>query len=196
MAFTNFETREIHCKVVYFGPGGAGKTINLKSIYSTTATELKSGMVDMTGPGGPTPFFDFLPVSIGTIKNHHVKLHLYTMPSHPLYETLLHTMLKGVDAFVFVADSRMEAMADNLDAMTNVRHLLTDHGYSFPDVPRVIQYNKRDMEQLMPVDILREELNPAGFPDHEAIATRSIGTLETLQSVARQIVSTLSIPGA
>ncbi|MEY4632559.1 MAG: hypothetical protein RIQ81_2679 [Pseudomonadota bacterium] len=193
MAFTNFETREIHCKVVYFGPGGSGKTLNLKSIYSSTSSELKSGMMDMSGATGPTPFFDFLPVSLGTVKNHHVKLHLYTIPAHPLYETLTHTILKGLDAFVFVADSRMESMADNLDSLTQARHLLTDHGYNFTDLPRVIQYNKRDLEQLVPVDILREELNPAGFPDHEAIATRSIGTLETLQSVAKQIVSTLSV---
>jgi signal recognition particle receptor subunit beta len=193
MAFTNFETREIHCKVVYFGPASAGKTLNLKSVFTSTAGEMKSGMIDMGGNAGPTPFFDFLPVSLGKIKDYHVKLHLYTMPVHTLYETLQHTLLKGLDAFVFVVDSRIEAMADNLESMAHVRRLLGEHGYSISDMPRVIQYNKRDMADIMPVGVLREELNSGGFPDHEAIATRSIGTLETLQSIAKQIVKTLSI---
>ncbi len=193
MAFTNFETREIHCKVLYFGPHSAGKTLNLKSIYSSTAGEMKAGMIDMSGNAGPTPFFDFLPVSLGKIKDFHVKLHLYTMPVHTLYETLQHTLMKGLDAFVFVADSRIEAMADNLESMAHVRRLLGEHGYSISDLPRVIQYNKRDLDQIMPVEVLREELNSAGFPDHEAVATRSVGTLETLQSVAKQIIKTLSI---
>lgn len=193
MAFTNFETREIHCKVLYFGPASAGKTLNLKSIYSSTAGETKAGMVDMTGNAGPTPFFDFLPVSLGKVKEFHVKLHLYTMPVHTLYETLQHTLMKGLDAFVFVADSRIEAMADNLESMAHVRRLLGEHGYSISDMPRVIQYNKRDMQQIMPVDVMREELNSGGFPDHEAVAIRSTGTLETLQSVAKQIIKTLSI---
>lgn len=193
MAFTNFETREIHCKVLYFGPQSAGKTLNLKSIYSSTAGEMKAGMIDMSGNGGPTPFFDFLPVSLGKIKDFHVKLHIYTMPSHTLYETLQHTLMKGLDAFVFVADSRVESMADNLDTMAHVRRLLGEHGYNISEMPRVIQYNKRDMEQVMPVEVLREELNAGGFPDHEAVAIRSVGTLETLQSVAKQIIKTLSI---
>ena len=193
MAFTNFETKEIHCKVVYFGPASAGKTLNLKSVYTTTAGEMKAGMIDMGGSAGPTPFFDFLPVSLGKIKDYHVKLHLYTMPAHTLYETLQHTLMKGLDAFVFVVDSRVESMPDNIESMSYVRRLLGDHGYSVSDMPRVIQYNKRDMDDIMPVSILREELNSGGFPDHEAIATRSIGTLETLQSIAMQIVKTLTI---
>lgn len=193
MAFTNFDTREIHCKIIYFGPGGAGKTLNLKSIYTSTASELKAGMIDLSEQGGPTPFFDFLPVSLGKIKDFHVKLHLYTMPGHKLYETLQHTLMKGLDAFVFVADSRIESMAENIESLAYVRRLLDSHGHSIGDTPRVIQYNKRDLKEVLPVEILREELNGSGYPDHEAIATKSIGTLETLQSVAKQIVKTLSL---
>ena len=192
MAFTNFETKEINCKIIYLGPRGAGKTANLKSIYGSTAIDARSGLIELEGGDGPTRFFDFLPISLGQVRDFHLKLHLFTLPVTSLYETVSSVILKGVDGFVFVADARVEAMADNVTALRDARRLLTDEGCNLADMPRVFQYNKTDLSDIFPVDILRAELNPGSLPDHKAIATQGIGTIETLQSMAKQVIKRLA----
>ncbi len=193
MAFTNFDTREINCKVLYFGPRGAGKTENLRSIYKNTSAEVRSGLLELDdAEGGPTRFFDFLPISLGHVKDFHIKLHLYTLPTNSLYDSVTTVILKGIDGFVFVADSRVEAMADNADSLGNARRLLTEEGYNVADMPRVLQFNKRDLPDVLPVEILRQELNPGAVPDHKAVATQGVGTMETLQSMAKLILRKLA----
>jgi len=192
MTFTNYDTKEINCKVVYFGPRGCGKTENLRSVFRTTSKEVRSGVLELTEEASPTPFFDFLPVSLGHVNDYHLKLHLYAMSTAVYYETVTSVLLKGVDGFVFVADSRIEALADNIRTMGEVKNLLTDHGYNVADMPRVIQYNKRDLNDVVPVDLLRQELNPTATYDHEAVATQSRGTVDTLQSLAKLLLSKLS----
>src|SRR5689334_9361348 len=113
MAFTNFDTKEINCKIIYFGSRGAGKTENMRSILANTSMEVKSGLLELDEGSGPTRFFDFLPISLGHVKDFHLKLHLFTLPANPLYESVSSVILKGVDGFVYIADSRVEAMADN-----------------------------------------------------------------------------------
>jgi signal recognition particle receptor subunit beta len=194
MAFTNYETKEINCKVIYFGARGAGKTENLRSIFKSTSKELQAGLLEMEDSKHGKHFFEFLPVSIGYVGQYHFKMHLYTLPLSGLYETVNTVILKGVDGYIFVADSRLEAMAANIKAQQDLKHLLTDEGYNVAELPRVIQYNKRDAREIVSLDILRQELNPSAAPDHEAVATDSKGTLETLQSMSKIVLQRLSAP--
>ena len=187
MAFTNFDTREINAKVLYLGPQGAGKSANLRSLLQATSPELKSGLLELGDGSAPAQYFEFLPISIGRVRDFHLKLHLYTLPTNPLYETVTSVMLRGLDGFVFVADARVEAMADNLASLAAARRLLTAEGYQFAELPRVIQYNKTDLGQLVPIETLRQELNATGAPDQKAVATQGIGTLETLQAMSRLV---------
>jgi len=192
MAFTNFDTKEINCKIIYFGPRGAGKTENLRSIYKNTAKEARSGLIELEESRAGTKFFDFLPVSMGHVKDFHLKLHLFTLPTNPLYESVNSVILKGVDGIVFVADSRVELMAENIQGLAETRRLLADQGYNFSDLPRVIQYNKRDLQDLVPLDVLRHELNPSNLPDQKAVARDSMGTMETLQAMSKLVLKKIA----
>lgn len=192
MAFTNFDTKEINCKVIYFGPQGSGKTANLRAIYAGTSSEVRSGLLELNDPSGPTQFFDFLPISLGHVKDFHLKLHIFTLPVNSLYESVRSVILKGVDGFVFVADSRIESMADNIEAMLEAKRIMTDEGLNVAEMPRVIQYNKRDGKDIVPIDVMRAELNRSGYPDQEAVAIKSIGTMETLQAMAQLVVKRLT----
>lgn len=191
MAFTNFETKDIHCKVIYFGPSSSGKSENLRSIFNQTSAEIRSGLLELQQEDGSTRYFDFLPLSIGQLGDFHVKMHLFTLPVSSLFQSTASVILRGVDGFVFVADSRMESLIENTKAMTKCRRLLQDEGYNVAQLPRVIQYNKRDLDGILPIDILRQELNPAGYPDFEASAAQNVGVMECLESVARQIMDKL-----
>jgi hypothetical protein len=192
MAFTNFDTKEINCKVIYFGPRGAGKSENLRSIFKLTAPEVQNGLLELDGPDSSTRFFEFLPVSLGYVKDFHVKMHLFTLPTNSLYESVNAVILKGIDGFVYVADSRIEAMADNVAGLSAARRLLSEEGYNVPDLARTFQYNKRDLPDLLPVEVLRQELNPAQLPDHKAVASQGLGTMETLQSMAQMILKKIA----
>ena len=192
MAFTNFETKEINCKIIYFGPRGAGKTENLRSIYKNSSPDARNGLIELDEGQGATRFFDFLPLSMGQIRDFHLKLHLFTLPANPLYESVQSVILKGVDGFVFVADSRVEAMADNVEGMSAARRILAAQGYNVSDMPRVIQYNKRDLGDVLPLELLRQELNPGQLPDQKAVASQSIGTMETLQAMAKLVLKKIA----
>ncbi len=185
MAFTNFETKEIHCKVLYFGCPASGKTANLRSIFSATSSEVQAGLLELQDEGGSTCYFDFLPLSLGHIRDFQLRLHLFTLPLNSLYQTVPSVILKGIDGYIFVADSRIESMPDNIDSLNQCRKILTDEGYSTADLPKVFQYNKRDLPGTLSVEIMRQELNPAGVPDFESVATKGIGVLESLESLAR-----------
>jgi len=192
MAFTNFETKEINCKIIYFGPRGAGKTENLRSIYKNSSADARNGLIELDEGQGATRFFDFLPLSMGQIRDFHLKLHLFTLPANSLYESVQSVILKGVDGFVFVADSRVEAMADNVEGMSAARRILAAQGYNVSDMPRVIQYNKRDLGDVLPLELLRQELNPGQLPDQKAVASQSIGTMETLQAMAKLVLKKIA----
>lgn len=191
MAFTNFETKEIHCKVIYFGPTASGKTENLRSIFNQTSVEIKSGLLELQEEDGSTRYFDFLPLSIGQLGDFHIKMHLFTLPISSLYHSTNSVILRGVDGFVFVADSRVECLIDNVKALKKCRRALQEEGYNVQDLPRVIQYNKRDLDGILPVSLLRRELNPTGGADVEASAATNKGTIECLESLAQQIMEKL-----
>jgi signal recognition particle receptor subunit beta len=192
MAFTNYETKEINCKIVLFGAPGAGKTENLRAVFKGTSRELQAGLLELGTERPSSHFFEFLPVSIGFVGKFHFKMHLYTLPADGLYETVNSVILKGLDGYIFIADSRIDAMPDNIEAVAHMKRLLGEEGYNVADLPRVIQYNKRDCKDIVGLDVLRQELNPTQAPDHEAVATEGKGTLETLQSMTKLVVQRLS----
>lgn len=192
MSFTNFDTKEINCKVLYWGPKGSGKTANLRSLLQKTSADVRTGVLELGESTGSTQFFDFLPISLGHVGEFHLKIHLVTLPQNSIYETLPTILARGVDGFVFVADSRIECLADNIDSLSALRHFLSEEGYTVADMPKVFQYNKRDLIGVVPVDILRQELNPAQEMDCEAVAVKHVGTTESLHAIAKQVMKRLA----
>ena len=160
MSFINYSSREINCKIVYYGPGLGGKTTNLQYIYNKTNPEAKGKMISLATETERTLFFDFLPVDLGTIRGFKVKFHLYTVPGQVYYNASRKLILKGVDGVVFVADSQIERMDANIEAMQNLYENMSQHGYDVTRIPFAIQYNKRDLPNAAPIGELQAALNP------------------------------------
>ena len=167
MSMINYASREINCKLVYYGPGLGGKTTNLEFVYNKVAPAARGKMISLATETERTLFFDFLPVDLGTIRGFKVKFHLYTVPGQVYYNASRKLILKGVDGVVFVADSQIERMDANIEAMQNLYENMTQHGYDLTKLPFAIQYNKRDLPNAAPVAELQASLNP-GWPvdDH------------------------------
>jgi signal recognition particle receptor subunit beta len=191
MSFINYLSREINCKIVYYGPGLCGKTTNLQYIYNRTNPEAKGKMISLATETERTLFFDFLPLEIGEIRGFKTRFHLYTVPGQVFYDASRKLILKGVDGVVFVADSQMLRSEANTESMDNLRTNLAEQGYNLDTLPYVIQYNKRDMPAVSPVEELRALLNPAGVPDFSAVATTGEGVFETLKAVAKLVLTEL-----
>ncbi len=188
MSFINYASREINCKIVYYGPGLCGKTTNLQFIYNKTSPEAKGKMISLATETERTLFFDFLPLALGEIKGFKTRFHLYTVPGQVFYDASRKLILKGVDGVVFVADSQEERVDANIESLDNLNINLKEQGYDLNRLPFVIQYNKRDLPNIVSVEELRGELNPAGVPDFEACATVGDGVFETLKSIAKLIL--------
>lgn len=188
MSFINYASREINCKIVYYGPGLCGKTTNLQFIYQKTAPEAKGKMISLATETERTLFFDFLPLALGEIRGFKTRFHLYTVPGQVFYDASRKLILKGVDGVVFVVDSQEERMDANSESLDNLRDNLLEQGYDLDKLPFVIQYNKRDLPNLVPVEDLRREFNLTGIPDFEACAATGEGVFETLKAVAKQIL--------
>ena len=188
MSFINYESREINCKIVYYGPGLCGKTTNLQHIYAKTNPEAKGQMISLETETERTLFFDFLPLSLGEIRGFKTRFHLYTVPGQVFYDASRKLILKGVDGVVFVTDSQVDRLDANLESLDNLRDNLDMQGYDLDTLPWVIQYNKRDLPNAVHVDYLRSVINPNGVPDFEAVATTGDGVFETLKSVAKHVL--------
>ncbi len=189
MAFINYSAREINCKLVYYGPGLCGKTTNLKFIYDKIAESAKGKMISLATESERTLFFDFLPLSLGEIRGYKTRFHLYTVPGQVFYDASRKLILKGVDGVVFVADSQEERYEANLESMDNLIGNLREQGLELERLPWVIQYNKRDLPNAMPVDELRAALNPQGKRhDFEASAASGKGVFETLKALAKLVL--------
>jgi signal recognition particle receptor subunit beta len=188
MSFINYSSREINCKIVYYGPGLCGKTTNLQYIYAKTNPEAKGKMISLETETERTLFFDFLPLSLGEIRGFKTRFHLYTVPGQVFYDASRKLILKGVDGVVFVADSQVERMDANIESLENLRENLADQGYDLDKIPYVVQYNKRDLPNAVDADYLREYLNPTNVPDFEAVATTGYGVFDTLKAVAKQVL--------
>ena len=149
MSFINYQTKEINCKIVYYGPGLGGKTTNIQHIYSKTAGTNKGEMITLNTENERTLFFDFLPLDLGEIRGFKTRLHLYTVPGQVFYEASRKLILRGVDGVVFVADSQLEKFDSNIQSLESLKDNLTEQGYEFDKVPVVMQWNKRDLPNTL-----------------------------------------------
>ncbi|ABF39713.1 MglA protein [Candidatus Koribacter versatilis Ellin345] len=188
MSFINFAAREINCKIVYYGPGLGGKTTNLQIVYEKTADKSKGKMISLATETDRTLFFDFLPLDLGTVRGFKTRFHLYTVPGQVFYDASRKLILRGVDGVVFVADSQEERMDANIEALDNLMENLQEHGYDFKAIPYVLQLNKRDLPNVLPIDALKKELMKRNEPVYEAVAYQGTGVFETLKEVARQVL--------
>lgn len=188
MSFINYSSREINCKIVYYGPGLCGKTTNLQYIYNKTNPDAKGKMISLATETERTLFFDFLPLSLGEIRGFKTRFHLYTVPGQVFYDASRKLILKGVDGVVFVADSQMERMEANLESMENLRTNLAEQGYDLDKIPFVVQYNKRDLPNAASMEELRQALNPRSTVDFEASATNGNGVFDTLKAIAKLVL--------
>jgi len=191
MSFINYSSREINCKIVYYGPGLCGKTTNLQYIYKKTNPDSKGKMISLATETERTLFFDFLPLALGEIRGFKTRFHLYTVPGQVFYDASRKLILKGVDGVVFVADSQIERMEANIESMENLRLNLAEQGYNLDAVPFIIQYNKRDLPNVVPLDELKKSLNPKGLLNFEAVATDGTGVFDTLKSIAKLVIMEL-----
>ena len=188
MTFINYVAREINCKIVYYGPGLGGKTTNLQYVYQITSPENKGKMISLATETERTLFFDFLPIDLGQIRGFRTRFHLYTVPGQVFYDSSRKLILKGVDGVVFVADSQEERMDANMESISNLAQNLKEHGFDIDKIPYVLQLNKRDMPNAVPVEELKQQLLLKGEPVIEAVAPQGIGVLTTLKAVARQVL--------
>jgi signal recognition particle receptor subunit beta len=195
MSYINYSSREINCKIVYYGPGLCGKTTNLQFIYKKTRPEAKGRMITLATETERTLFFDFLPLALGDIRGFKTRFHLYTVPGQIFYDASRKLILKGVDGIVFVADSQIERMDANIESFENMKTNLEDQGYSLAQIPYIIQYNKRDMPNIVPVPEFKKVLNANSVPDFEAVALDGIGVFETLKTIVKLVLFELKKGG-
>jgi len=191
MSFINYSAREINCKIVYYGPGLCGKTTNLQYIYNSTNPSARGKMISLATETERTLFFDFLPLNLGQIRGFNVRFHLYTVPGQVFYDASRKLILKGVDGIVFVADSQKERFDANIESFQNMIDNLREQGLDLKNIPYVIQYNKRDLPNAVPVEELRKALNKEGVPDFEAVASKGVGVFETLKAIAKLVLQRL-----
>lgn len=191
MSFINYATKEINCKIIYYGPGLSGKTTNVQYIYDQTNEEQKGKLVSLSTENERTLFFDFLPLSVGEIRGYQTRFHLYTIPGQTFYDVSRDFILKGVDGIVFVADSQAERMEANIESFDSLKQSLERQGYDIHRIPLAFQWNKRDSGTTIPVFELENTLNAIKKPSFEAIANQGKGVMETLTSVCMSVINDL-----
>ena len=191
MTFINYASREINCKIVYYGPGLCGKTTNLQYIFDSTAPQARGKLISLATETDRTLFFDFMPLELGTVRGFKTRFHLYTVPGQVFYDASRKLILKGVDGVVFVADSQEERMDANIESLYNLEENLKSQGYDLMKIPYVLQLNKRDLTNIVTVDDLASELQRKGEPVVEAVASTGQGVFDTLKAVAKQVLTEL-----
>ncbi len=191
MALINVAAREIHGKIVYYGPGLSGKTTNLQYIHRRIPQDTKSNLLSIATETERTLFFDFLPLDLGKIHGFTIRFHLYTVPGQVLYERTRVAVLNGADGVVFVADSSRDRLQDNLESLTELANNIKAQGKRVGEFPLVVQYNKRDVPNALPVPILDKYLNTIKVPRFEAIAPDGSGVFETLRAICKLVTNKL-----
>jgi mutual gliding-motility protein MglA len=191
MTFINYASREINCKIVYYGPGLCGKTTNLQHIFESTAPQARGKLISLATETDRTLFFDFMPLELGTVRGFKTRFHLYTVPGQVFYDASRKLILKGVDGVVFVADSQEERMDANVESLYNLEENLQAQGYDLMKIPYVLQLNKRDLPNIIPVEDLAAELRRKEEPVVEAVASNGAGVFDTLKAVAKQVLTEL-----
>jgi signal recognition particle receptor subunit beta len=188
MANLNFAKKELNLKIVYYGTGLCGKTTNLRTIFSAMAPDRRGKMMSLATELDQTLFFDFLPVDLGSVKGWKLRHHLYTVPGQIYYNVSRKLVLKNADGVVFVVDSQEERLDENIESWSNLEDNLRSYNLSIKDIPIVIQYNKRDLPNIMPISDLQLRINSGGYTYFESVAIRGIGVFDTLKSICQQTV--------
>jgi hypothetical protein len=192
MSLINYSSKEITCKIVYYGPGRCGKTSNLQYVYSKIPESKKSSMVSLATERDRTLFFDFLPLDLGEIAGYKTRVQLYTVPGQVFYNSTRKLVLQGADGVVFVADSQLDLWQENKESVVNLRDNLTALGMDPYKIPLVMQYNKRDLPNILPVAEMDKGLNYRQAPHFEAVATQGIGVFDSLKAISALVLQSLS----
>jgi signal recognition particle receptor subunit beta len=194
VSVVNYGTREITCKIVYYGPGRSGKTTNLHYIYGQVPEDRKGKMVSLATQTDRTLFFDFLPLDLGQISGFSTKFQLYTVPGQVYYQTTRKLVLQGADGIVFVADSQARQLEENIESMQDLHANMTEQGMDARQVPLVIQYNKQDLpsDLILSVPELDDALNFWNVPNHAADALHGHGVFETLRGISELVLKKMS----
>jgi mutual gliding-motility protein MglA len=198
MSLVNYSTREITCKIVYYGPGRSGKTTNLHYIYGQVPSDRKGKMVSLATQTDRTLFFDFLPLDLGTISGYTTKIQLYTVPGQIYYQTTRRLVLQGADGIVFVADSQARQLEENIESLQDLHANLAEQGIDPRSVPLVLQYNKQNLPRELILDeaTLDDAMNFRGVPSFAADALHGPGVFETLRGISELVLKRLSAPAA
>jgi len=192
MALINYSSREINCKIVYYGCGLCGKTTNLLYIHEKIPANIKGELVSLATETDRTLFFDFLPLELGQVHGFTTRFHLYTVPGQVHYDASRKLILKGVDGIVFVVDSQIERLEDNIESFENMKVNLNKQTYSLADIPYIIQYNKMDLPNAMTYDEMERKVNPDSVPSFEAIAVQGVGVFDSLKAISKLVIAKLS----
>ncbi|OQX85115.1 MAG: gliding-motility protein MglA [Candidatus Latescibacteria bacterium 4484_7] len=192
MSLINYSSREINVKIVYYGPGLCGKTTNIQYIYEKVSPDTKGKLITLATEMDRTLFFDFLPLELGKVKGFRTRFHLYTVPGQVYYDASRKLILRGVDGIVFVADSQQSRYDANIESLYNLHENLAEYNLNLDEIPFAIQYNKRDLPEIISVEDLEQELNPKKFPSFEAVAIKGTGVFDTLKAVAKSVLRNLS----
>ena len=192
MSLVNYSTREITCKIVYYGPGRSGKTSNLQYVHAFVPDERKGPMVSLATETDRTLFFDFLPLDLGTISGFRTRMQLYTVPGQVYYNATRRLVLRGADGVVFVADSQPEQWDENIESLRNLHENLLEEEIDLKTFPMVLQYNKRDLPGVLPIAELDETLNFRNVPAFPAAAVSGEGVFDTLKSASKLVLQNLS----
>ncbi len=188
MSNLNYNLKELNLKIVYYGTGLCGKTTNLRSIYAAFPQERKGKMMSLATELDQTLFFDLLPLDMGSVKGWKIRFHLFTVPGQVYYNVSRKLVLRGVDGLVFVVDSQEERLEENIESFNNLKDNLQSYGLELKDIPMVIQYNKRDLPNIMPIGDLQMYINRDGYTYFEAVALRGIGVFDTLKSICQKTI--------
>jgi signal recognition particle receptor subunit beta len=188
MALINYSAKEITFKIVYYGPAMSGKTTNLRFIYDRLPEELKGKFTSIATQDERTLFFDFLPLDLGTIKGFSIKLSLYTVPGQAIYSLTRKTILRATDGIIFVADSQKQLFEKNIESLKDMIENMKEYGLNLENTPIILQYNKRDLDDIVSVEDLNNSLNFNSFPYLEAVAIQGIGVMEALKLISKLVV--------
>lgn len=198
MSLVNYQTREITCKIVYYGPGRSGKTTNLHYIYGQVPEDRKGKMVSLATQTDRTLFFDFLPLDLGTISGFATRFQLYTVPGQVYYQATRKLVLQGADGVVFVADSQARQLQENIESFQDLHQNLAEQDVDPRSIPLVIQYNKQDLpsDLILTTSELADAVNFRGVPDYSADALHGPGVFETLKGISELVLKRLSAGAA
>lgn len=188
MAFVNYNNKEITVKIVYYGPALSGKTTCLQYTYNSKEYKKKGKLITLDTDGDRTLFFDFLPIEIGKLGDYAIKMQLYTVPGQVAYDTTRKLVLQGSDGVVFVADSQVVMREQNISSLKNLKENLKANKISFTEIPLILQYNKRDLREILPVDVLNRDLNPDNKPYFATIGTTGDNVLEALHTIMKMVI--------